>query len=288
MVRGMLQGGSRPNPGQSTGQPGRAGPRHRIAKLALLAVVVGPVVRRIAQARRPLASPRHAQLLPPAARSGADAEPLAPSIKTEPPPVTVPTPPAAALAPLPTAATAPPAARPVPQPPVPQVHKRPARVVTYPNREKPQSTVTKLIVIAILIASVALVLTVTIGGWSELEGMTGLNFAWCAIYLVIAFYVGRWKRGLLPIAAALAVLLAAIALIASSGAFGTSWFERAREGFAAPRSLFGGDGLEPDTLGVLTVAIAPVQALLVLFAMRGFTQGWNVELETIADGLAAR
>ncbi len=164
---------------------------------------------------------------------------------------------------------------------------RPLRVITYPNREKPQSRVTRLIVIAIMIASVALVLAITIGGWSQLEGMTGVNFAWCAIYLVIAFYVGRWKRGLLPIASALAVLLAAIALIAGSGAFGTSWFDRAREGFAAPQSLFGGSGLNPDTLGVLTLVIAPVQALLVVFAMRAFTQGWNVELETIADGLTA-
>ncbi|MGO9903780.1 MAG: hypothetical protein ACLP0J_29875 [Solirubrobacteraceae bacterium] len=133
--------------------------------------------------------------------------------------------------------------------------------------------------IAILLASIALVLAVTIGGWSELEGMTALNFLWCAIYLVIAYYISHWNRGLLPIAAALAVLLAVLALIAGTGVFGTSWFDRAREGFAAPRSLFGGSGLDADTLGVLTLAIAPVQALLALFAMRGFTQGWNVERE---------
>jgi len=30
---------------------------------------------------------------------------------------------------------------------------------------------------------------------------------------------------------------------------------------------------------VITLAIAPVQILLVAFAMRGFNQGWNVELE---------
>jgi len=32
-------------------------------------------------------------------------------------------------------------------------------------------------------------------------------------------------------------------------------------------------------LGVLTLLIVPVQMLLVAFAMRGFQQGWNVELE---------
>jgi hypothetical protein len=30
---------------------------------------------------------------------------------------------------------------------------------------------------------------------------------------------------------------------------------------------------------VLTLLIVPVQMLLVAFAMRGFQQGWNVELE---------
>ena len=133
--------------------------------------------------------------------------------------------------------------------------------------------------VAILLVSVVLVLAVTLGGWSELEGMTAIDFGWCAVYLTIAYYVVRWKRGLLPIAAALAVLLAAIALIAGTGLFGTSWFDRARAGYAPPRSVFGGEGLSADTLGVLTLAIAPVQALLALTALRAFGQGWNVEVE---------
>jgi hypothetical protein len=37
--------------------------------------------------------------------------------------------------------------------------------------------------------------------------------------------------------------------------------------------------LGPDTLGLFTLLIAPVQVLLIFFAMRGFAQGWNVELE---------
>jgi hypothetical protein len=132
-------------------------------------------------------------------------------------------------------------------------------VITYPNRDKLRSRSTRVIVIAILLASVVLVLAVT-----------------------IAYYVSRWSRGLLPIAAALAVLLAALALIAGSGLFGTSWFARAHEGFAPARSLFGGAGLSADTLGLLTLAIVPVQVLLVLFAMHGFAQGWNVEVDAPA------
>jgi hypothetical protein len=43
--------------------------------------------------------------------------------------------------------------------------------------------------------------------------------------------------------------------------------------------MFGGGGLDPNFLGLLTVLIAPVQILLIVFAMQGFSQGWNVEQE---------
>ena len=43
--------------------------------------------------------------------------------------------------------------------------------------------------------------------------------------------------------------------------------------------MFGGKGLSPDVLGTVTLLIAPVQVLLIFFAMQGFAQGWNVEVE---------
>ena len=163
----------------------------------------------------------------------------------------------------------------------------PARPITYPNRDKGASRVTKAIVALLLIASVALILLVTIGGWSELQGLTPVNFAWCAVYLVIAFYVQRrWARGLLPIAAALALLMLGISLISGVGGAGSSWFDRSHRGFAAASSLFGGAGLSAHTLGVLTLLIAPVQLLLLVFSMRGFAQNWHVEVE-LAEPAAA-
>lgn len=165
----------------------------------------------------------------------------------------------------------------------------PGYVVVYPNREKPTSKSTKAIVAVILLVSVALLLAVTIGGWSKLQGMKPVNFAWCIAYLIIAFYVAtRWSRGLLPIAAALAALLLILAVIAGTGLAGTSWFDRNNEGFAAAQSLFGGGGLNPTMLGLLTLLLVPVQALLVLFAMIGFGQAWNVELEVPAEEAAHR
>jgi hypothetical protein len=164
-------------------------------------------------------------------------------------------------------------------------HLPPGYVVHFPNRDKAASKATKATVVTILIISVALMLIVTVGGWSKLQGLKPVNFIWCGIYLLIAFYVARWARGLLPIAAALAILLLIIALIAGLGAAGTSWFDRSHSAFAPADSMFGGSGLSPNTLGLLTLLIVPVQALLILFAMRGFAQGWNVEVEVPADSL---
>ncbi len=84
---------------------------------------------------------------------------------------------------------------------------RPGYAVIHPNRDKPICKLTKLIVVGLLIASVVLMMILTIGGWSKLQGMKPVNFIWSAVYLVIAFYILRWARGLLPIAAALAMLL---------------------------------------------------------------------------------
>ncbi len=156
----------------------------------------------------------------------------------------------------------------------------PGYAVVYPNREKASSQTTKAIVIVIMLISVALMLIVTIGGWSKLQGMKPVNFFWCLAYLITAFYIGaRWARGLLPIVAALAILLLIMALIAGTGASGTSWFDRSNPGFGQAQSLFGGTGLSPDTLGLVTLLIVPVQVLLIIFTMVGFSQGWNVELE---------
>src|ERR671923_437954 len=109
----------------------------------------------------------------------------------------------------------------------------PGYAVVFPNREKATSKVMKAVVALILLVSVGLLLIVTVGGWSQLEGMKPLNFVWCIAYLIIAFYIFvRWARGMLPIAAGLAILLLMAALVAGLGLSGTSWFDRSHAGFA--------------------------------------------------------
>jgi hypothetical protein len=156
---------------------------------------------------------------------------------------------------------------------------RPGYAVIHPNRDRATCKITKLVIIAILIGSVALMLIVTIGGWSKLEGMKPVNFIWMFLYVVVAYYIARWARGLLPIAAALGILLLIIAAIATLGLAGTSWFERGSYGFGPARSLFGGGGLSPSMLGTLTLLLIPVELALIVVSMVGFSQGWNVETE---------
>ncbi len=156
----------------------------------------------------------------------------------------------------------------------------PGYAVVYPNREKATNKTTKAIVVLIMLVSVGLMLIVTIGGWSKLQGMKPVNFVWCLAYLIMAFYIyTRWARGLLPLAAGMAILLLMMSLIAGTGAAGTSWFDRSSAGFEGAQSLFGTVGLPADFLGLMTLLIAPVQVLLIFFAMLGFSQGWNVEME---------
>ena len=142
-----------------------------------------------------------------------------------------------------------------------------AIVVTHPNRDKPVVQATRATVVLLLLISVALVLIVTIGGWAVLEGAWIVQVGYIIVYLVLAFFAARWNRGVLPVGAALAVLLLVFALVAGPG-----WFARDKTGFAQP-------ALASGLLGVVTLLIVPVQMLLIAFAMRGFSQGWNVELE---------
>jgi hypothetical protein len=151
-------------------------------------------------------------------------------------------------------------------------------VVVRPNRDKAAAKTTKVIVILLLLASAALVAIVTVGGWSKLQGAQAVQIAYILVYLLMAFYVARWNRGVLPVAAALAIILGIFAAIAGPG-----WFDRDKAGFGHPDSLFGGQGLDVNLLGFITLLIVPVQALLIAVAMQGFRQNWHVEIEMPRD-----
>jgi presenilin-like A22 family membrane protease len=142
-----------------------------------------------------------------------------------------------------------------------------AVVIDHPNRRRAASRITQVLVVILLLVSAALIAIVTIGGWDELQGAKALQIAYIVLDVLMAFLVARWNRGVLPVAAALAIVMLIFALIA-----GPQWFDRDKEGFAQP-------GLDASVLGLVTLLLVPVQALLVLAAMSGFRQAWNVEIE---------
>jgi hypothetical protein len=147
-------------------------------------------------------------------------------------------------------------------------------VIDRPNREKASSKTTRAIVVLLLLASAALMLIVMLGGWSALQSGAVLQLAYVVIYVGMAYYVAQWNRGPLPVAAALAIILGIFAVIA-----GPDWFARDKDGFSTPESVFGSTGLDSATLGVITLLLVPLQALLIFFSMQGFRQDWHVEVE---------
>jgi hypothetical protein len=144
-------------------------------------------------------------------------------------------------------------------------------VLHHPNRDKAESKATRAVVILLLLTSALLIAVVTLGGWSELQGAQPVSIGYVIVYLVMAYFVTKWNRGVLPVAAGLAILFAVVAAVA-----GPAWFARDKAGFNDP-------ALEPSILGLLTIILVPVQLLLVAFAMRGFQQQWSVEVEVTRD-----
>jgi hypothetical protein len=149
-------------------------------------------------------------------------------------------------------------------------------IIEHPNRDKASSKATKAVVLLLLLGSAGLVAIVTVGGWAALEGAKILQVGYILLYVVMAYFVARWNRGVLPVAAALAIVLLIFAAVA-----GPEWFARDKAGFNDP-------ALSENVLGLVTFIIVPVQVFLIAFAMRGFQQAWNVEVERYPDGTSAK
>jgi hypothetical protein len=151
---------------------------------------------------------------------------------------------------------------------------RPGYELWRPNREKTESKTTKAIIALVLLISAGLIAVITLGGWERLQsssvGMMSLIYA--ALYVVFAILVARWNRGILPVAAALAIILTIFAAVAAP-----DWFARAKDGLDSPV-------LPEDLIGLLTLILLPVQVLLIIVAMVGFNQEWHVEEERPVGG----
>ncbi len=147
---------------------------------------------------------------------------------------------------------------------------RPGYELWRPNREKAGSVTTKIVIALLLLATAVLAAVVTIGGWSLLKGGGGMGLV-CAIYALLyaffAFLVIRWNRGILPVVAALSMILAIFCAVGAD-----SWFARDKAGFDEA-------ALSSSLLGLLVVILGLLQIVVVAAALYGFNQEWHVEEE---------
>lgn len=152
---------------------------------------------------------------------------------------------------------------------------RPGYELWRPNRSKAASQTTRFLAVLLLLVSIALMLIVSLGGWSLLVGGTlwgVISLVFCAVYGLLAWLITRWSRGALSLTIALSVLLGILCAVGAE-----SWFIRARTGFAE-------GALPSDLLGLLVVILIPVQIALAAACAVGFTQEWHVEEERPVAG----
>jgi hypothetical protein len=151
---------------------------------------------------------------------------------------------------------------------------RPGYELWRPNREKPEAKSARALVVFLLLVTAAVAFVIIIGGWTRLEGVKPLSIIYAGLYVLFAFLVARWNRGVLPVASALSIILAIFAGIAAP-----AWFDRAKDGLSNP-------ALPPDLLGILCLILVPIQVILIAVAMVAFNQDWHVEEErAIGDEL---
>lgn len=147
---------------------------------------------------------------------------------------------------------------------------RPGYELWRPNRDKAGSVTTKWVIVLLLLATAVVAALVTIGGWDVMTGGSGMGIV-CAIYAILyaifAILVARWSRGILPLAAALSMILAILCAVGAE-----SWFERDKSGFTEP-------ALSSSLVGVLVIVLMLIQIVLIVAALYGFSQEWHVEEE---------
>ncbi|MFN8160961.1 MAG: hypothetical protein U0R52_07985 [Solirubrobacterales bacterium] len=148
---------------------------------------------------------------------------------------------------------------------------RPGYELWRPNREKPESKTAKFVVVLLLVVSAVIAGLVTICGWSLLQGGPAMGVIclifYVFLYLLFAYFIARWNRGLLPVASAWAVLLIIFCAVGAN-----SWFARHKPGFD--------EALIPVPLiGLLVVILIPIQVALMVATMVAFNQEWHVEEE---------
>ena len=99
-------------------------------------------------------------------------------------------------------------------------------------------------------------------------GMQLIAIGWILIYVMFAYFVARWRRGVLPVIAALALIMLIFAVIAVP-----TWVDRDSAGFE-PVGAERGRPRHADRR-----SSSRLQAVVCIAAAQAFNQEWNVEVE---------
>jgi hypothetical protein len=147
---------------------------------------------------------------------------------------------------------------------------RPGYELWHPNREKAEVVTTKFVVAFLMLATAAIAALIAIAGWSLLTGGGGMGVVcliYAGLYALFGFRATQWSRGVLPVAAALSMVLAIFCAVGAN-----SWFARDKDGFQ--------DALLPVPLiGLLVIILLLLQVLLIAACFYAFSQDWHVEEE---------
>ncbi|HEY5710068.1 MAG TPA: hypothetical protein VIS51_11805 [Solirubrobacterales bacterium] len=147
---------------------------------------------------------------------------------------------------------------------------RPGYELWRPNREKAESVTTKFVLVFLLVATAVIAALVTIAGFSLMTGGSGMGticLIFAVLYAFFAFLVFRWSRGILPVAAALSMILAIFCAVGAD-----SWFARDKAGFE--------EALIPVPLiGLLVILLVILQLITIAISLYAFNQNWHVEEE---------
>ena len=140
-------------------------------------------------------------------------------------------------------------------------------IIEHPNRAKSASKISRAVMVVLLLLSAGLMTVIVLGGWDALMGMQLIAIAWILTYVMFAYFIARWRRGVLPVIAALALIMLIFAVIAVP-----TWVDRDSAGFE-PAALSAG------VLATLTAVLVALQAVVCIAAAQAFNQEWNVEVE---------
>lgn len=139
--------------------------------------------------------------------------------------------------------------------------------IEWPNREKASSKTMRAVVILTIAISTGLMALISLLGWDMFQQARTFQLIFMAINVIFIIQILRWSRGVLPMAAGLATIVAIFGGVSVS-----SWWARDSAGY--------NDAALSGTLGTLTLLMVIVQGVVIVLAIAAFTQNWQIEVES--------